>query len=235
MTPRAFAVALMLTLPHPLLAAETTLTFAGGTVRVPVVSLREARFQSVVRQEHDFSCGSAALATLLTHHYGRPTSEAQTFEAMFATGDQQAIQRQGFSMFDMQRYLTSLGLKSDGYRVNLDKLVEVGVPAITLINTKGYRPLRGDQGGQGGRRAGGRSRPGPEGHVPGGIRGHVAGGDVRHPRRHRPRPRQLQPARRLGRAPQGAIRDRLVPQWAGRDFRKPARTPRVLSNRGDRP
>jgi len=131
------ALAALVSAP-PVQAAETMLTFAGGTVTVPVVSLREARFQSVVRQEHDFSCGSAALATLLTHHYNRPTKEAEVFEAMFATGDQQAIQRFGFSMADMQRYLASLGLRSDGYRVGLDKLAEAGVPAITLINTKGY-------------------------------------------------------------------------------------------------
>lgn len=122
----------------PALAAETTLSFAGGTVTVPVVSLREARFKSVVRQEHDFSCGSAALATLLTHHYRRPATEAQVFEAMYAVGDQPTIQRQGFSMADMQRYLAAQGLRSDGYRVGLEKLAEVGVPAITLINTKGY-------------------------------------------------------------------------------------------------
>jgi len=53
-------------------------------------------------------------------------------------------------MFDMQRYLASLGLHSDGYRVGLDKLAEVGVPAITLINTKGYNHfvvIKGIQGG----------------------------------------------------------------------------------------
>jgi predicted double-glycine peptidase len=139
-----------LVLAAPAMAAETTLSFAAGTVTVPVVSLREARFRSVIRQEHDFSCGSAALATLLTHHYGRPTGEAQVFEAMFAAGDQQAIQRFGFSMADMQRYLATLGLRSDGYRVGLDKLVEVGVPAITLINTKGYNHfvvIKGMKGG----------------------------------------------------------------------------------------
>jgi predicted double-glycine peptidase len=152
MLPRSFTAAVaLLVLAPPALANETTLSFAGGTVRVPVVSLKEARFKSVVRQEHDFSCGSVALATLLTHHYGRPTSEAQAFEAMFATGDQQAIQRFGFSMFDMQRYLASQGLKSDGYRVGLDKLAEVGVPAVTLINTKGYNHfvvIKGIRGGE---------------------------------------------------------------------------------------
>lgn len=119
-------------------AGEATLAFSGGTFTVPVTSLKEARFKSVVRQEHDFSCGSAAVATLLTHHYGRDTSEREAFEAMYATGDQQAIQRFGFSLFDMQRYLASVGYRADGYRVGLDKLVEVGIPAITLINTRGY-------------------------------------------------------------------------------------------------
>lgn len=150
MTSRLLGALAALVLAGPAMAAETTLSFAGGTVTVPVVSLREARFRSVVRQEHDFSCGSAALATLLTHHYGRPTSEAQAFEAMFANGDQPTIQRQGFSMADMQRYLAAQGLKADGYRVGLDKLAEVGVPAITLINTKGYNHfvvIKGIKGG----------------------------------------------------------------------------------------
>ncbi|MGE5515730.1 MAG: C39 family peptidase [Bacteroidota bacterium] len=150
MTPRLFVVLAVLGAAVPAAAAETTLSTAGGTVTVPVVSLREARFRSVIRQEHDFSCGSAALATLLTHHYNRPTTEAEAFQAMFAAGDQQSIQRSGFSMADMQRYLTTLGLRSDGYRVGLDKLVEVGVPAITLINTKGYNHfvvIKGVKGG----------------------------------------------------------------------------------------
>lgn len=150
MTPRLFAVFAALVVSAPAPAAETTLSIAGGTVTVPLVSLREARFRSVIRQEHDFSCGSAALATLLTHHYNRPTTEAETFQAMFAAGDQQTIQRSGFSMADMQRYLATLGLRSDGYRVGLDKLAEVGVPAITLINTKGYNHfvvIKGVKGG----------------------------------------------------------------------------------------
>jgi predicted double-glycine peptidase len=131
-------------------AGETRLVTPGGTVAITVTSLKEARFKSVIRQEHDFSCGSAALATMLTYHYGRPTGEREVFEAMFAAGDQPAIQKYGFSMFDMQRYLETLGIRSDGYRVGLDKLVEVGVPAITLINLKGYNHfvvVKGIEGG----------------------------------------------------------------------------------------
>ncbi len=110
----------------------------GGTFTVPVLSLKEAQFHTVVRQERDYSCGSAALATLLTYHYGHPIAEDVVFRAMFAVGDRAAIQKSGFSLADMQKYLATLGYHSDGYRVSLDRLAAAGVPAITLINSKGY-------------------------------------------------------------------------------------------------
>ncbi len=131
-------VCTLLTGSRPGIAAETSVSIPTGTFTVSMTSLREARFRGVIRQERDFSCGSAAIATLLTYHYGRPTSEKQVFEAMFAAGDQKAIQRSGFSLGDMQRYLSTLGLRSDGFRVNLDKVAAAGVPVITLLNNKGF-------------------------------------------------------------------------------------------------
>ena len=41
---------------------------AGASYSAPGVSMKEQRFQKTLHQQYDFSCGSAALATLLTHH-----------------------------------------------------------------------------------------------------------------------------------------------------------------------
>lgn len=119
-------------------AAEARIFAAGGLTRVPVKSLAERKFDSVIRQFFDFSCGSAALATLLTYHYDRPLTEAEVFDAMWAVGDQENIRRLGFSLLDMKLYLESVGLRADGFRVPLDKLREVGVPTIVLISRNGY-------------------------------------------------------------------------------------------------
>lgn len=119
-------------------AGGVTVTGAGGTFNVPVVSVREARFKKVIRQRYDFSCGSAAVATLLTYHYDRPTTEETVFRDMFLKGDQDKIRKEGFSLLDMKGYLDRQGLRANGYRVGLDKLSENGIPAIALINTKGY-------------------------------------------------------------------------------------------------
>lgn len=119
--------------------AGTASVGMGGRFELPVVSYRERPFQTVVEQRYDYSCGSAALATLLAHHYQEPRSEAEIFEAMYAAGDQDRIREVGFSLLDMKTYLEALGHRADGFRISMEKLALVGVPAIALIQLDGYR------------------------------------------------------------------------------------------------
>ncbi|GAA5646958.1 MULTISPECIES: C39 family peptidase [Vibrio] len=109
-----------------------------GQYTVPVKSYKEMLFGDVFRQQYDFSCGSAALASLLTFHYETPSSEQDIFKVMFDHGDRTLIEKQGFSLLDMKKYLESLGFRSDGFRIGLDKIRDVGVPGITLVNFDGY-------------------------------------------------------------------------------------------------
>jgi predicted double-glycine peptidase len=111
----------------------------GGSYAVRVSSLKEARYRTTVRQQYDFSCGSAATATLLTYQYGVPVDEKQVFVAMYTSGDQAKIRKEGFSLLDMQRYLQSQGFQADGFELPLEKLAEEGLPAIVLLNDRGYR------------------------------------------------------------------------------------------------
>lgn len=113
---------------------------SGGALIVSnVTSLKEARYRSTIHQKYDFSCGSAALATLLTHHYEDRVSEQEVFTWMYTHGEQEKIRREGFSLLDMKYFLEAHGYLADGYRVELDKLALAGVPAIVLVNMKGYR------------------------------------------------------------------------------------------------
>lgn len=110
----------------------------GEYYSVPVTSLREARFKTTIRQQYDFSCGSAAVATLLTYQYGDPVSEQLVFANMYVNGDQAKIRQEGFSLLDMKRFLESRGFLADGYELPLSKLEETQVPAIVLIVENGY-------------------------------------------------------------------------------------------------
>jgi predicted double-glycine peptidase len=138
---RAILAATLVALAAPAWPANAQAVFnvGGDTFAAPVTSLRDMPFRTVVRQQYDYSCGSAALATLLRHHYGREVSEAAVFKAMYLAGDQEKIRRVGFSLLDMKNYLASVGLRADGYRQTLEDLGQAKAPAIALITVKNYR------------------------------------------------------------------------------------------------
>jgi predicted double-glycine peptidase len=110
-----------------------------GGFNTRVLSVREARFTTTLRQQHDFSCGSAALATLLTHHYGKAVVERDVFAYMYEHGDREKIRRQGFSMLDMKRYLSAQGFQADGFELPVERLATERVPAIVLLSERGYK------------------------------------------------------------------------------------------------
>jgi predicted double-glycine peptidase len=136
------ALAAILWLASPAVAA--TLEVRGsqdGGFATQAVSVKEARFTRTLRQQYDFSCGSAAVATLLRFHYGLPVGERDVFNSMFQRGDQAKIRKLGFSMLDMKRYLERLGFKADGYELPVERLETEKVPAIVLLSERNYKPI----------------------------------------------------------------------------------------------
>ncbi|MBE9485554.1 MAG: C39 family peptidase [Chloroflexi bacterium] len=133
-------VATSLVMSPPASAADITVPgVSGGDITVKVTSLKEMRFKTTIRQQYDFSCGSAALATLLTFHYEDPLGEPEVFKAMYDAGNQEKIKKEGFSLLDIKKYLKARGYRADGFRTTLDKLKGIGIPAIVLIDHDGYR------------------------------------------------------------------------------------------------
>lgn len=124
---------------------------SNGYYTVNVMSWWELPFRTVVRQRYDFSCGSAAIATLLTYHYDRKTDERTPFKAMWEQGNQDEIRKVGFSLLDMKNYLNGIGYRAEGFRFSMDSLKKLRRPAIVLLNRKGYlhfvvvKGVRGDK------------------------------------------------------------------------------------------
>ncbi len=119
--------------------AQATLLEGGGLYNVPVTSLSEIPFRTVVRQQYDYSCGSASLATLLKYHYGVNVNEAEIFKAMYIVGDQAKIQKVGFSLLDIKHYLETRGFQSDGFRMTMDQLIHINRPGIAVVTAGAYR------------------------------------------------------------------------------------------------
>jgi predicted double-glycine peptidase len=134
-------------------AASAQISFVddGAAYNMKVTTFKDIPFRTVVRQQYDFSCGSAALATLLHYHYGQPITEAEVFKAMYAVGDKAQIRQLGFSLLDMKRFLDTRGLQADGYRATLAQLEHAESPAIAVIVIGQYRHfvvIKGVRGGK---------------------------------------------------------------------------------------
>ncbi len=62
------------------------------------------QFQGIVRQAYDYSCGSAALTTLLNGYIGTQLDEQQVMNGLMKFGEtDKIIERRSFSLLDMKR------------------------------------------------------------------------------------------------------------------------------------
>lgn len=119
--------------PGAAAAMDFWMPYGNGALGVEIRSMQELRFLETVPQRFDFSCGSAAVATLLTHHYGRDTGEIEVFLSMWKQGDQSKIRRAGFSLLDMKKFLDGEGFVADGFRIPASQIGTVGVAGIVLL------------------------------------------------------------------------------------------------------
>lgn len=139
---RALTCLIALSMPTMASAKDAPPRFLGfnpaADFSAPVRTMQDLKFAGVVRQQFDFSCGSAALATLLGL-YGDRHGESATFRGMWSGGDHAQIRKLGFSLLDMRRYLAARGRIANGYKVTLAQIEQAGVPGIAVVTVKNYR------------------------------------------------------------------------------------------------
>lgn len=122
-------------------AAALRASLGGMIIRKEVKSIKDLRFRNIVRQTKDYSCGAAALATMLTYYMGRETSEEEVLRGIVKQADQKEmdkIQKTGLSLLNLKVFVESIGFQAAGYRLPPKSLEKVGRPAIALIQYKGY-------------------------------------------------------------------------------------------------
>lgn len=122
------------------------INFAVGTddymrVRYEVTPLSETIHQCILKQNFDYSCGSAALGTLLNYYLGENFTEKQIIQGLMEYGDKEQIKKlRAFSLWDMQKFVDVLGYKSGGYNAELADLKNPELwPCIVPIELFGYR------------------------------------------------------------------------------------------------
>jgi len=124
----------------PALRLLTALIFyllATPTLASGPTPYRELRYQNVVGQTDWFTCGPAAVATLLRYYFGRTEVDearvlALALEALQKTEGE--VRQGGISALALRQAMRALGVESRGFRLSLEQLrdyfVRGGLPLI---------------------------------------------------------------------------------------------------------
>ncbi|MBK1672241.1 peptidase C39 [Ectothiorhodospira shaposhnikovii] len=95
-----------------------------GTIAVR--SWKQLRDDRIVKQELDYSCGAASLATLLNEFYGQNLTEIDLLKAM-NKGDGRA------SFEDMQQALPQFGFKAQGFAASWKQMTSLRIPVVVYL------------------------------------------------------------------------------------------------------
>lgn len=107
-----------------------------GPVRRPK-SFLERKFDGVVGQTADFTCGAASVATILTFYWNRPTSEVEVLEIIRSryTAEQwKNREGSGVSFDDLIFAAKKLGYEAAGAEIALEDLPKLAAPVILHLD-----------------------------------------------------------------------------------------------------
>ncbi|MBN3039809.1 MAG: C39 family peptidase, partial [Candidatus Omnitrophica bacterium] len=121
-----------------LLAAPLSLGFGPG-IRKEVKSFKDMRQENVVSQSLDFSCGPAALATVLSYYFEDEVSEKEIINFLLLNTSLAKVKaKKGFSLLDLKNFATYRGYEVKGFRMDFEFLVGLDKPVLLPVNIKDY-------------------------------------------------------------------------------------------------
>jgi predicted double-glycine peptidase len=106
-----------------------------------VCSFQELQRQNVVIQKYDYSCGAAALATILQYYWGDKVTEKEIIIALSRILTPEEIKdriKKGMALSDLRRVSVEMGYLSSIGTLTFDKLAESKVPLVVPIQVNKY-------------------------------------------------------------------------------------------------
>lgn len=101
----------------------------------------ELKRRNVAMQKYDYSCGAAALSTILQYYWEDPVTEKQILEVLFkmlTTEELQDRTKNGMAITDLRLIAVKMGYLASIGTLSFDKLTEAKVPVIVPIRINDY-------------------------------------------------------------------------------------------------
>ncbi len=150
------SIVLAITLLGPVLLTSTAWAQLGPpvrnaerTIQAHARSWKAIRDQNIVKQQRDYSCGAAALATICRYYWGDPVTENQVLNVVQKNLKRDELKERfenGLAISDLRLAAVKLGYLSTIGRLSMEELQKVKIPiivAIRLEETNHFVVVRG--------------------------------------------------------------------------------------------
>jgi predicted double-glycine peptidase len=108
----------------------------------PTKSWQSQKFQAITKQWRDFSCGPAAISTLISSYLGGDMNEEKVWQQIKTQSDTAhiaVIEKNGASFLDLKKATVALGYQAEGYKINFEELLKITDPVIVHMNKLGFK------------------------------------------------------------------------------------------------
>lgn len=125
-------------------SADRLLSISGlESIEVPVKSWIEIKNHNLVRQEYDYSCGSASIGTVLKYFFNDNVSEQEVLDFVLEKKgvdkpDKGKLEGKDLtlSFYDLKEFAEGRDYKVLGLALNMETLKKLKIPAIVFVNIR---------------------------------------------------------------------------------------------------
>jgi predicted double-glycine peptidase len=122
---------------------DTQANLSMGTLRFSKdpKTWEEIQEQHVVMQKFDYSCGAAAMATLLNYYFQDKITERAILRDVVKHLEEDEFEnreKKGLSLLDLKRFAERRGYQALGVKLELPDLLELRGPVLVYMESDGY-------------------------------------------------------------------------------------------------
>lgn len=102
-----------------------------------IISWNDIKWNNILRQKFDYSCGSAAVATLIKYYFNDNITEELVLYILVNQLSPKGINDRkinGFSLLDLKKAIENLGYQAIGININAEDLKKLRGPVIICLN-----------------------------------------------------------------------------------------------------
>ncbi|MGH8548125.1 MAG: C39 family peptidase [Methylococcales bacterium] len=102
----------------------------------------DLRDRYAVKQQLDYSCGAASMATLLHYYYNDDLGETEVLKDVLKYLDPESVKNRkeiGFSMLDLKRFAERRGYRALGVKLKASALPKLRGPVLVYLETADFR------------------------------------------------------------------------------------------------